>query len=260
MPYDWSSLRQPPPATLVGAREAAHAAAQAVTKAARANLPAAPDDSHSALYWQTHNGRDAFPGTLVTAPLPRRVKVGLDVANLEYVFFSELGWERGASETWLDGRLKAAGLAPGSGVKLPYAGEVPKARGKAAGLDALARWFAAAADALEEVRTKHNALAPSPAYLWPHHFDLATLLTVTKEKSIGVGISMGDHYYAQPYAYVSPYPAPKGASRPALPAGGHWHTKDFFGAAATADELLAQKEPRAALLAVIEAALKTFLD
>ena len=75
-------------------------------------------------------------------------------------------------------------------------------------------------------------------------------------RSIGVGLSPGDETYAQPYFYVSPWPAPKNPKLPALPPGGHWHTKDFFAAVATADELLAQEDPRAALIAVIDAAFE----
>ena len=60
MAFDWTTLRQPAPEMLVPAREAAHAAAQRVTKAARANLAPKDDDSHSALLW------DAKRSALVT--------------------------------------------------------------------------------------------------------------------------------------------------------------------------------------------------
>src|SRR4051812_39242118 len=251
MAFDWTMLRQPAPELLVPAREAAHAAAQWVTKAARANLAPKDDDSHSALLW------DAKRSALVTQPMKDEVRVGLDVAKLELVFFQHDKEERGESGEWLDQKLKAAGLNPASPVKLPY--EVPGAPGKDPNLPTLARWFAAAAEILEQTRAKHSRLKPSPAWLWPHHFDMATLISFSKDKSIGVGISMGDHYYAQPYAYISTYPTPKSAApnaprAGALPPGGHWHTKDFFGAVATAEELLEQPDPRGALLAVIDAA------
>jgi hypothetical protein len=250
MAFDWTKLREPAPETLVPAREAAHAAAQWATKAARANLPAREDDSHSALLW------DPKSQALVTQPLKvemrRGIRVGLDVAKLELVFFQHDKEERGESGEWLDEKLKAAGLNPASPVTLPY--NVPGAPGKDPNLPALARWFAAGAEVLEQTRAKHWRLKPSPAWLWPHHFDMATLISFSKDKSIGVGVSMGDHYYAQPYAYISAYPAPKDPKAGALPPGGHWHTKDFFGAVATAEELLEQPDPRGALLAVVDAA------
>ena len=248
MTFDWSKLREPTPRKLGAAREAAHTAAQWLTKAARANLPPKDDDSHSALLW------DAERAALVTQPFEHGVRVGLDVASLELMFLQGGRQERGATGNWLDAKLKAAGLQPASPVKLPY--DVPEnSLKKEPGLATLALWFAAGADVLEEVRTRHARLNPSPSWLWPHHFDMATLLTLAAEKSVGVGISMGDAYYAQPYAYISPYPAPQDAAPPALPAGGHWHTREFFGAVATADELLAQPDPRASLLTVIEAAI-----
>ena len=73
-------------------------------------------------------------------------------------------------------------------------------------------------------------------------------------RSIGIGFSPGDEYYQEPYLYVSPYPVPKNPTPPALPSGGHWHTKDFFGAVATAQEFLAPPDPRAAVLMIIDAA------
>jgi hypothetical protein len=251
MAFDWTTLRQPPPEMLVPAREAAHAASQWVTKAARGNLAPKDDDSHSALIWDGGNGRDATHGALLTQPMKEGVRVGLDVASLELVFLQHDKEERGKSGEWLDQKLKAAGLHPASPVKLPY--DIPGAPGKDPNLPALARWLAASAEVLEHVRAKHARLKTSPAWLWPHHFDMATLISFAADKSIGIGVSMGDHYYAQPYAYISTYPTPKVPKAGALPPGGHWHTKDFFGAVATAEELLEQPDPRGALLAIVDA-------
>ena len=50
--------------------------------------------------------------------------------------------------------------------------------------------------------------------------------------------------------------APKDPQLPALPPAGRWHTQDFFAAVATADDLLAQADPRAALVGVIDAAFE----
>jgi hypothetical protein len=95
---------------------------------------------------------------------------------------------------------------------------------------------------------------------WPHHFDIAILVGLEQgdpehARSIGIGLSPGDDYYAQPYVYACPYPKPDTADLPALPPGGRWHTREFFGAVATASDLLALPDPRKALLQVIDAAL-----
>jgi hypothetical protein len=262
MAFDWSGLRDPAPGTLVAAREVAHCAAQWPSKAARANLAPAVDDSHSALAW------DAGLGGLVSAPLPGKARVGLQVAMLELFVIHDGRVELHALEgstprsvdDWLDLKLEALGLRAASRVKLPY--EIPpRTLANEPGLAALARWFAAAAEVLEEVRARHSMQFPSPVLCWPHHFDVAVLLPLGRgrggpARSIGVGISPGDGYYAQPYAYVSPYPAPTKPELPALPPGGRWHTEGFFGAVATAEALLAGRDPRAALLAVIDAAFE----
>ncbi|HUJ85460.1 MAG TPA: hypothetical protein VLX30_01250 [Burkholderiales bacterium] len=268
MAMDWSVLRQPAPGTLGAAREVAHWAVQWPARAARANLAPAADDSHSALGW------DAGLGALLSAPLAAGTKadarVGVQLALLELIVMrsgrTELlqleGCTPGTVNDWLDLKLKALGLKPASGAKLPY--EVaPRPLQSEPGLAALARWFGAAADVLEEVRAKTARFrpGPGPVRLWPHHFDLALRVSFDigggeSARSIGIGVSPGDGYYPQPYAYVSPYPAPRKPKLPALPPGAHWHTKDFFGAVASAEELLAQPDPRAALVKAIDAAFE----
>ncbi|HXZ50422.1 MAG TPA: hypothetical protein VEH51_00345 [Burkholderiales bacterium] len=264
MAIDWSGLRDPAPGTLVRARETAHFAVQWVARAARANLPAAADDSHTALAW------DAQLVALVSAPFPNGARAGLRLAPLELAVLGKGRSERlaldgraaGMVDAWLDAALAAHGLEPASPVELPYA--IPaRPLADSRELAQLARWFAAAAELVGELRAKYREFRPGPGPVrcWPHHFDIAVLVGLEQgdaesSRSIGIGVSPGDEYYAQPYAYVSPYPRPVAPQLPALPPGGHWHTRDFFGAVATADALLAEREPRAALSAVIDAAFQ----
>jgi hypothetical protein len=74
---------------------------------------------------------------------------------------------------------------------------------------------------------------------WPHHFDIAILLTVAPGKTVGLGLSPGDSSYAEPYWYVTPYPYPKNPELPPLPEGGRWHTEGFFAAVLRGSDLLA---------------------
>jgi hypothetical protein len=162
---------------------------------------------------------------------------------------------------WLDGMLAEQGLAPASGVKLPH--EMP-ATGFARALDegprlaALASWFAAGAELLEEMRGKFKRYKPGPARCWPHHFDIAIVATLEdareNPRAIGIGLSPGDDYYAQPYFYLSPYPRPDTENLPALPPAGRWHTHEFFGAVVTGVELLALPDPHGGLIKVVDAA------
>jgi hypothetical protein len=264
MGFDWSRLREPAPTALVQAREVAHFAVQWVARAARANLRPELDDSHSALTW------DAGLGVLLGAPLPKGARVGVHLAALGLVLIHDGKAERmaldgctaGMVNDWLDLKLEAQGLERASQAALPY--EVaPRPLRHVPELAGLAHWFGAAEEVLEEVRGKTADIrpGPSPVRCWPHHFDMAVLVRLEKgpaesARSIGVGISPGDGYYPQPYAYISPYPAPTNPKLPALPPGGHWHKKDFFAAVATAEALLAQRDPRAALVAVIDAAFE----
>jgi hypothetical protein len=279
MRFDWSTLGARAPATLVKARTLAHHAAQWPTRAARANLEAAPDDSHSSLTW------DGERGALISQALPADganvrvgLRIGLNMAGPALIILRgdialdtyELAGRRDSMVgVWLDSALRALGLKPASGVTLPHTiPSHPVARGSAYNFagesDAfleLAQWLNVATDLLEAVRlacvdAQPDAHAPR---CWPHHFDIATLLTLdavdsATARSIGIGVSLGDHYYAQPYVYVSPSPPPDATQLPALLRPGHWHTQGFVGAVATADNILALAERRADTLALVRSA------
>ena len=98
----------------------------------------------------------------------------------------------------------------------------------------LERWFVSFAGLLEEERAKHAGAAP--LRLWPHHFDLATLIVLDPDKSseearsIGLGLSPGDGAYDVPYLYVTPWPYPSPEGLPVLEAGGRWHVEGWVGA------------------------------
>ena len=274
MSFDWSKMGRTPPAALVEARNLAHHAAQWLTKAARGNLKPVADDSHSSLVW------DASLAALLSQPLPAKdgeVRVGLRIARFELIVvasggnvldsFQLDGKTDAASGAWIDSKMRALGLKPASGVALPYSLPDHPAGGKPLELGTLgrelgdlSRWFAGPADALEEFRGKLHGLHPEPLLCWPHHFDIATLVTLgvgkgSSAQTIGVGASPGDEFYAQPYFYVSPSPRLDGAL-PELPRPGRWHTEGFFGAVATGEELLALKDRGPGLLAFLAGAFE----
>jgi hypothetical protein len=79
---------------------------------------------------------------------------------------------------------------------------------------------------------------------WPHHFDIATLIDVSRgasgeARTIGVGLSPGDASYPEPYFYVTPWPAPADPALMALPGGGAWHRAGWFGAVLTGSAIFA---------------------
>lgn len=97
----------------------------------------------------------------------------------------------------------------------------------------------------------------SPLQIWPHHFDMATLITLSKAgatpRTIGVGLSPGDRSYDQPYWYATPWPYPANDTLPPL-SRGHWHTNGWIGAVLPAEAI---DNPA---LSTSQQAICTFLD
>jgi hypothetical protein len=50
-----------------------------------------------------------------------------------------------------------------------------------------------------------NAPSAAAVRLWPHHFDIATLIAPDSERSVGVGLAVPDALDASGYWYVSPW-------------------------------------------------------
>ncbi len=245
------------PTALAQARSVAHAAVQLLTKAARANLAAVPDDSHSSLEWSVE--RQMF----LTHPLGTEApahQVGLTLLPLQLVLLCDgerqdellLGDQSLLQAAhWLDRRLADIGLGAASPVVLPYelpddvSGIVvfPEATGES--LAQLAAWYSLAATALKQLSVELVDLVPgpSPVSCWPHHFDIATYVALETgdaetARGIGVGMSPGDGSYDQPYFYVNPWPHLDVASLPPPLTPGHWHTEGFVGSIATGEEIL----------------------
>ena len=245
-----------PPGDIAPARAIAHRAAQHLTKAARANLLAQPDDSHSNLGWDS--GHKAF----LSHPMDGKY-VGLSFAPLTLFMLSEnqatsalpLDNKTDAQVAhWLDERLAEMSLNKASDVALPY--ELPP---DVAAIDnynnasddkrlsVLVGWFDAAAATLNDFVKTNAAIqpGPSPVRCWPHHFDIATYLSFEtgdpeKARGVGVGLSPGDDGYNEPYLYINPWPHLDASALPDAAAPGHWHTQGYVGLIATASELSTQ--------------------
>ena len=274
MQIGWAELDAMDPRALVAARNQAQQAVQWVTRLSRANLPVRPGDSHSNFGW--HRDRQALVSHELAASDKAVYRAGLRIDAMS-LFIAEGATAigefalDGRNDTeaghWLDGLADRIGLRPASGVSLPY--QLPVASGNrytcaAARPDfvTLARWFDAADDILQETRMKLVAVTPgpSPVRCWPHHFDIATLLSLASGDpetvpSFGIGMSPGDDFYAEPYFYVSPWPVPPLEVLPDLPKPGHWHTDGFTGAVATAHDVLSQPDRRLALRRFVDGAV-----
>ena len=225
---------------LSGARLQAHFAAQWLARAARANIAAQSDDSHSNFGWD-----DTFDG-LATHPLRDQLRLGLRLRDMTIALVDERSSPvagqslEGLTDPEVGDRLSAL-LAPfdlkleALSAPLAYAmpdhplahGAAYRAREFADGLVELSSWFANGRLSLEGLgRTYTSRGFPVPSVrCWPHHFDLGTMTVFPIPEDggtayIGAGLSPGDGYYDEPYFYVSIYPRPKTSELPALAAGG----------------------------------------
>ncbi len=253
----WATLGAVAPGELLEARLQLHHAAQVVASAGLTLLEPRADDSHPNLGWVDDLG------ALVGHALPGAgARAGLRVADLALVVVDERGVARDAlpldGRTLADGQAWLASSLAAAGVSLPAAGltrspyEIPAhpvAEGAAfsgAGREALAelgRWFADGHAALVEQAGRMPG-APE-VRCWPHHFDLGALAVLATNpdgslaRSVGIGLSPGDESYAEPYWYVSPWPAPEPDSLPPLGADGGWHTEGFTAAVLVGSDLVA---------------------
>lgn len=248
--YDnWSKLGAVPPDALMNARLNAHFATQVVAAAGFSLVKPEPDDSHTTVDWV-----DRLQA-LVGEEIPGGLRVGLRIRDLRLMLLAKGGIELAsmplightleAGIDWLRGQLKdQASLEKAPTIKRPDY-EMPSfAVAKGAKFDAdteklgeLARWYANADATLQFLAGREPEA--SRVMCWPHHFDVATLLTLDEERTIGIGMSPGDASYRQPYFYVTPWPYPKGDNLPPLTGGGTWHREGWTGAVLTASKLLA---------------------
>ena len=251
----WTTLTRPPE-TLTSAHDLAHWASQLVAACGDRLLPAQPDYSHTNLGW------DQQLQALTGRPLDERgTRVALQVAQLSVLLL------RGDEQL---ARLPLAGLsleqafaklaellAPQLEQELPQLSLLshdmpahPLAEGASfereghdEALAELARWIANAHHLLE--RFARGDAQASEVRLWPHHFDIATLITLEahadaeEAKSVNLGFSLGDGSIAQPYAYVSPWPYPTSRSDAPPLSYGRWHDEGFFAAVFEGSAMLA---------------------
>lgn len=250
------------PSELSKARAIAHRGVQAITAAARANLPAEADDSHSNLGWDPAT-KSFVCRTLTNARPEISLGYSLETQNLsvrrqgEIDDESEAFADPTAASRWLDAHLDVRKFKPSSVATIPY--ELPSAVQTAASsqsqadrkaLDTLAAWYELASEICEGLAARNASIQPGPSEVrcWPHHFDIATYVSLEEGDAetaagIGVGLSPGDETYDEPYFYVNPWPYPSSDALPAPIAPGHWHREGFVGAIATASELIASGSP-----------------
>jgi hypothetical protein len=276
----WRELGAMDPAALAGARAQTHWAAQVISAAGETFLAHLPDTSHTAMAWDA--GLGALAGAAI--PGPEACRVAVRVRDLALLLVDADG--KVSAETSLAGTTLAEAYAWASWAVAGHRRgrlarplvhpdyELPPhalGRGGRFAVDAaaqaeLARWFA---DADAELR-RFAARTPGagPVLCWPHHFDIATLVVVEADaagqatKTIGVGLSPGDEFVAEPYWYVNHGPEAEHEKLPPV-AAGEWFTDGWTGAILRGGELVGAgraRAQRAKLRAFLRSAVAASLE
>ena len=229
----WKTLDPNAAKALSNARIQLHQAAQLAAAFGISYLPKKSDDSHTNLEWIE---RDS---TLASSARDGR-RIALRVPDLRLLIGSSSlplnGRTISGAAQWIRQTLDSLGME-GSQYTLACHYEIPSHPvesgrtfdARQEDLEQLALWYSNAAAQFEMIRS--NDSRASNVRCWPHHFDIATLITPSKGKSIGVGMEPGDKYYDEPYFYVNMNPLPPADSlADSLEGGGVWHTKEWVGA------------------------------
>jgi len=249
----WKPVPRRSAGELTDARLQAHWAAQLIEATGKALVPPQNDWSHVAMTWldplELLAGGFTRHGLRV-ALRPRDLCLAVLDADDHVEWSLELdGKTLAEAKEWLQGVLAEEGEPPPPleplRTDLP---EHPVGRGEPLSLDErrqfqeLSLWYGNAARLFTVLA--ENTLGAAPVYCWPHHFDLATLITLDPEEpdenkapSIHVGLSPGDGHYDEPYFYVTPWPVAVNVDAEPLAGGGHWHTEDWTGAVLPAHRL-----------------------
>jgi len=248
-----------------------HWAAQLVSSAGQTFAEPLHDDSHRAMTWSdTHS---AFVGVDFAGPYPFRV--ALRPRDLTLLLLDRTEQTLGALP--LLGRLRSEGYEWLSLAMATYLGGPPPlierpeydlplhpvASDDPFGVrdDALATLeslYGGAAELLSEVAGGRSSA--SAIRCWPHHFDIATLMTVQPEagaqpaRTVGVGLAPMGGGCATWYWYVTPWPYPDPDGLPELESPGSWRTEAWTGAVLPGELVTAAPEADRRSL------VRTFLD
>ncbi len=252
----WEPLGAIAPRSLADARLQLHHAAQIANSVGISLLPPAPDDSHTNFEWLP----DPRALASMVVPAARPFRAALRLSDITLMVVDEEnkpqaqlpldGLTMSAGFDWLVARVAergadAARMTMGKHYEIPAhatAGGAPFSLGDGAAYREIERYYSNAVLLLDDVVERTNGA--STVRCWPHHFDIATLISIEPGKTIGIGLSPGDAAYAEPYSYITPFPYPPRETLPEL-ASGHWHTSEWIGAVLPATDLVRETDGEA---------------
>ena len=241
--------RKVSPQDLTESRLQLHYAVQYIAATGAALAEPLPDHSHTSMAWNP--ALEAFVGSTIRAAQP--FQVALQPVSLTLILIDHQddtivslplhGKTMLEGMDWLQKEISKLGADVSKIVFLDHPPndfpDHPLAHGaffdasQELALRELADYYITAHQLLQTiVTTNENA---SPIRIWPHHLDMATLITLPDTKdgkplTVWVGLSPGDTSYQEPYWYISPYPYPDIANLPTLDGRVFWHTQHWVGA------------------------------
>jgi len=251
----WQPLGRPYPTTLADARGQLHHAVQLLASFGKALAAPQEDDSHRSMVWDSdavafRSSPSADDAALTVLLTPETFEVHVDRAG-ERETWALTGKTLDEAYAWLGESLGVTLERPEYEIPVHPVGSGAVFDPDMAALAELARWYGNAYGVLASV-TEANPEA-SPLRCWPHHFDLATLITLPladgerTQRTIGAGMSPGDGSYPAPYGYVTPWPYFWEEPRPELSAG-QWHLDQWLGAVLTAGHWTSDDDSAAAVV------------
>ncbi len=244
---NWLTLDPAQAQELTTVRLPLQAAVQLVSAVGFSLAQPQTDDSYTSLLWE--EGR--LMGILIPAPTPLRAALDplsftLLLLNGEGKPLAELpltGQTLNAALTWLQQQLAHCGVFEPRltlGEYPPALQNHPLTQGEPFPVTPeslrmeLMAYFNNSLPLLQSL-VQSRSIA-SPCSIWPHNFDMATLLSFPEGKTIGIGLSTGDSGYPEPYWYITLYPYPS-PPFPALAGAGSWHIVGWVGAVLKASQL-----------------------
>lgn len=248
----WRAVPHRKPGELTDARLQAHWAAQLVELVGKALVPEQDDWSHVAMTWL--DPLEVFAGGFTRQGLRVALRVRdlclavLDADDRVEWSFCLDGQTLADATGWLrevlaeEGEILDLGSFRDDRPGHPVREGAPFRLDERAHFEELSRWFGNCARIFQVLCG--NTHGASALRGWPHHFDIATLITLDpdqpdeeKARSINVGLSPGDESYDEPYLYVTPWPEPANVESEPLAGNGHWHTEGFVAAVLPAHRL-----------------------
>ena len=250
----WQTIGETDPEELVDSSLELHWAVQYIAAMGQTFAAERSDDSHRAMTWDAQ--RRLFVGVPMAGAYPFRVALRPEDMTLLLIdrlsetlgSFPLAGKSRQEGFEWLS--LGMATYRGGSPPRITHpdwtmpdhAVRADEAFSTTNDDDrrVLAALYGTSADLMEEMFADRDGA--STIRCWPHHFDIATLITLNEsdsgeaKKTVGIGMAPSGGGYDSWYWYVTPWPYPDESKLSELQRG-EWQTIGWTGAVLTGEAI-----------------------